>query len=265
MRRATINADRTAEPCKKCVPRQSLGTRVIVTCAIMLLTTSRVWADDSPDFNRQIAPLFVKYCTSCHNANDREGKLVLESYGALLEGGKRGAEVVPGHAGQSRLVRVLSGEGELAMPPKDNEKPKAEEIALITRWVEAGAKGPQGAAVDPMRLVAPKIATTAPVRDGINAVACSPDGHWIAVARYGRVELLSAEDRKLVRTLGDIRGNVNDVAFSADSEKLVAAAGEAGLFGEAQFWNMADGKLLKKFRGHRDSMYAIALSPDGKT
>ena len=126
---------------------------------------------------------------------------MLESYAALLEGGKRGAEVVPGHAEQSRLVRVLSGEGELAMPPKDNEKPKPEEIALISRWVEAGAKGPQGAAVDPTRIVVPKIAPTAPVRDSINAVACSPDGHWIAVARYGRVELLAADSRKLVRTI----------------------------------------------------------------
>ena len=150
------------------------------------------------------------------------------------------------------------------MPPKDNEKPTAGEIAIIKRWVEEGAKGPQGAAVDPTRIVTPKIAATAPVRDPINAVACSPDGHWIAVARYGRVELLAADSRKLVRTLADICGNVNDVAFSADSSKLIAAAGEAGLFGEAQLWNVADGKLLKSFRGHRDNLYAVALSPDGK-
>ena len=236
-----------------------------IALATISPTSSPFAADDAPDFNRQIAPLFAKYCTSCHNGTDREGKLVLESYAALLEGGKRGGEIVPGNLAQSRLLRVLSGEGELAMPPEDNEKPKPEEIALITRWVEAGAKGPQGAALDPKRLVAPKIAATAPVRDSINAVACSPDGHWIAVARYGRVELLSADDRKLVRTLADIRGNVNDVAFSADSGKLVAAAGEAGLFGEARLWNVADGLLLEKFQGHRDSMYAVALSPDGKT
>jgi WD40 repeat protein len=235
-----------------------------IAIALTALPTARVRAHEPPDFNGQIAPLFVKYCTSCHNATDREGKLVLENYAALLEGGKRGAEVVPGHAEQSRLVRVLSGEGDLAMPPKDNEKPKPEEIALIRRWVETGAKGPQGAAVDPTWIVAAKIVPTAPVRDSITAVACSPDGDWIAVARYGRVELLSADSRKVVRTISELRGNVNDVAFSADGSKLVTAAGEAGLFGEARLWNVADGKLVKTFQGHRDSMYAAALSPDGK-
>ncbi|HEY2148620.1 MAG TPA: c-type cytochrome domain-containing protein, partial [Pirellulales bacterium] len=233
---------------------------------IALAATSRSFAaDDAPDFNRQIGPLFTKYCTSCHNGTDREGKLVLETYAGLLEGGKRGAEIVPGNVAQSRLVRVLSGDGDLAMPPKDNDKPKPEEIALITRWVESGAKGPQGAAIDPTRLVVPKITTTAAVRDPINAVACSPDAKWIAVARYGRVELLSEADRKLVRTLDGLRGNVNDVAFSADSAKVAAAAGEAGLFGEARLFNTADGKQLTMFQGHRDSLYAVAISADGMT
>jgi WD40 repeat protein len=237
----------------------------MVLVGIWVLSLAPAFADDAPEFNKQIAPLFVRYCTSCHNGTDREGKLVLESYATLLEGGKRGGEIVPGNVAQSRLVRVLTGEAEPSMPPKDNDKPKPEEIALIKRWVKAGAQGPQGAAPDPTRLVAPKIAATVPVREPINAVACSPDGRWIAIARYGRIELHSAENRKLALTLGDIRGNVNDVVFNADSTKLAAAAGEAGLFGEARLWNVADGKLLQTFRGHRDSIYAVALSPDGKT
>ena len=113
MLRELTLGDRTAEPCRQCVPRRSVGARAVVACATMMFVGTRALAADAPDFNRQIAPLFVKYCTSCHNAADREGKLVLESYAALLDGGKRGAEVVPGHPEQSRLVRVLSGDGEL--------------------------------------------------------------------------------------------------------------------------------------------------------
>ncbi len=232
---------------------------------LVAAASTAVAADAPPDFNTKVLPLFNRYCTSCHNADDHDGKLVLESYADLLKGGKRGAEVVAGHSEQSRLVRVLSGETNLVMPPKDNEKPKPDEVAMLKAWIDAGAKGPQGAVLDPTRLIAPKIAATAPIRDPINAVACSADGHWIAVARYGRVELLAAENRKLVRTLADHPGNVNDVSFSADSSKLAAAAGQAGLFGEAQLWNVADGRLLQKFRGHRDSLYAVTISPDGKT
>ncbi len=244
-----------------------MNYRCIIFCLsalVALLVSPIARADDTPDYNKQIAPLFTKYCTSCHNAADKEGKLVLESYAALALGGKRGSEIVPGHPEQSRLARVLSADGELAMPPKDNDKPKSEEIALIRRWIDAGAKGPQGAELDPTQLVTPKIAVTAPARQAINAVACSPDGQWIALARYGRVELLSA-DRKLVRELKDIRGSVSDLAFGADSKSVAAAAGEPGLFGEARLWNVEDGKLLQTFTGHRDSLYSVAISPDGKS
>ena len=43
---------------------------------------------------------------------------------------------------------------------------------------------------------------------------------------------------------------------------LAAAAGQAGLFGEATLWKVSDGSLIRKFRGHRDSLYAVAISPD---
>jgi len=241
------------------------GLLAILSLSFFACAAAARGANAPPDFNAKVLPVFTKYCTGCHNADDRDGKLVLESYADLLKGGKRGAEVVAGHAEQSRLVRVLAGETDLVMPPKDNEKPKADEIALLRIWINAGAKGPSGSAPDPNNLVIPKIAPTAPVRRPIAAVACSPDGRWIAVARYGVVELLAADSRKVVRTLADHPGNVNDVCFSADSSKLAAAAGQAGLFGEARLWNVADGRLLQKFRGHRDSLYAVSLSPDGKT
>ena len=239
---------------------------LLALLAIIVSNTAAMANDaTSPDFNAKILPVFTKYCTGCHNAKDREGKLVLETYADLLRGGKRGAEFVANHPENSRLLRVLTGDTQPSMPPKDNDAPKPEEIALLRAWIEAGAKGPSGASPDPTVLVIPKHAPTAPVRRAIQAVACSPDGRWIAVARYGAVELLAAETRAVVRTFGDLPGQVNDVAFSADSAQLVAATGQAGLFGEARLWNVADGRLVRTFRGHRDSLYAVALSPDGRT
>jgi WD40 repeat protein len=234
--------------------------------AIIVFSTAAK-ADDAapPDFNAKILPVFTRYCTGCHNAKDREGKLILESYADLLRGGKRGAEFVANHPENSRLLRVLTGDTQPSMPPKDNDPPKPEEVALLRAWIEAGAKGPSGASPDPTVLVIPKHAPTAPVRRAIQAVACSPDGRWIAVARYGAVELLASDTRAVVRTFGDLPGQVNDVAFSRDSAQLVAATGQAGLFGEARLWNVADGRMIRTFRGHRDSLYAVALSPDGRT
>jgi len=219
----------------------------------------------TPDYSTHIAPIFRKYCIGCHNATETEGGLVLESYDALLKGGKRGAAIVPKSADRSRLVGMLTGKAEPAMPPEGNEPPKPEEIALVKAWIDAGAAGPSGAAADPTLLVSPRVALKVKPRASISAAAWSPDGKIIALAGYGAVRLISPETRETLRELPAQRGNVNAVSFSKDGQLLLGAAGEPGLFGEVRLFSIADGKLAGTFTGHRDSLYAAALSPDGKT
>src|SRR5581483_11378224 len=60
------------------------------------------------------------------------------------------------------------------------------------------------------------------------------------------------------------KGSVNALVFSADGEQLFSAGGEAGLGGEVRVWKVADGALLRTIQGHKDALYSIALSPDGK-
>ncbi|MBC7856451.1 MAG: hypothetical protein IAF94_23725 [Pirellulaceae bacterium] len=241
--------------------------RLISTAIVLALCVAPCAAPccaaDTPDYNTQIHPLFTKYCTGCHSDEDHEGKLSLESYGSLLKGGSKGAAVSPGRADQSRMILVLTGKAEPAMPPKDNEKPKPEEIALLRAWIDAGAKGPQGAGPDPTMLVTPQVKLLAPARQVVSAIAVSPLGNVVAIARYGEVELQSLPERKLLFKLGGHRGNVNAVTFSSDGQYVVCAAGEPGLFGEARLWRVADGSLVKVCQGHKDSLYAVRLSPDG--
>ncbi|MEQ8790111.1 MAG: c-type cytochrome domain-containing protein [Pirellulaceae bacterium] len=236
---------------------------------LFLLVCSAAMADapmtqQAVDYNQQVAPLLRKYCSACHNADDREGGLALDSYAALLKGGEHGAVVTAEHSDVSRLVRVLTGEDKPLMPPEGSDGPKQDEIALLARWIDEGAKGPQGAQPDPTILITPKFEPTAPVKEGVTAVAVSPQADVFALARYGTVELRSLKDDKLVRELAGHRGPVNAVAFSEDGKRLVAAAGEPGLFGEARLWNVKSGKLVKLFVGHRDALYAARLDPDGK-
>ena len=99
----------------------------------------------APDYNKQVAPILKKYCAGCHNNDDREGDFSLETYAEIQKGGEHGPAILPGDAKSSRLVRLLTGAAELAMPPEDEAQLKPDEIALITAWVAGGAKGPQGA------------------------------------------------------------------------------------------------------------------------
>ncbi|HVU89972.1 MAG TPA: c-type cytochrome domain-containing protein [Pirellulales bacterium] len=217
-----------------------------------------------PDFHAHIAPLFKKYCLGCHNGDDAEHGLVLETHESLLKGGQGGAAIVPGKSDSSRLLLMLDGRAKPVMPPEGNEGPTKDEIALVKAWIDAGAKGPSGAAPDPTLLVTPKVKVHGTPRQQINAVAISPDGKLAALAGYADVRLIGVESRAGVRKLTGHRGNVTDVEFSKDGARLLTAAGEAGVFGEAIIWNVADGAVLLKIVGHRDSLYAATLSPDGK-
>src|SRR5581483_11697320 len=140
---------------------------------------------------------------------DHEGDLVLDQYQSLLKGGKHGAVIVPRKSEQSRLIKLLTGKTQPIMPPEGNEKPKAEEIALLAAWINAGAKGPVGAEPDPHVIVAPKIKPAANVHVPVSAVVEAPDGKHIAVARHDVVEWLSLPGRTLERKLTGHRGRVN--------------------------------------------------------
>src|SRR6478752_5300353 len=98
----------------------------------------------SPEFAKDVAPIFVKYCSGCHNDNDVEGELSLVSFDKLKKGGEKGAVVVPGRADASLMIRMLTGEVEPAMPPKDEPQPSEAQIGVLRAWIDAGAKGPDG-------------------------------------------------------------------------------------------------------------------------
>ncbi|HVV98907.1 MAG TPA: c-type cytochrome domain-containing protein, partial [Planctomycetaceae bacterium] len=191
--------------------------------------------------------------------------LSLESYSALLSGGDHGPSLLAGDAGSSRMFRMLTGKAKPQMPPKDKPAPNAAEVAVIRNWIDAGAKGPDGAEPDRKTLHTPKIAPVGPVRDAITSVAISPHGTKLAVARFRRVELLSLPNRQKIREWNDHPGKVNAITFSGDGRTLVAATGIGGLVGEARLWNVETGELVRAISGHRDILYAAVLSPDGKT
>ncbi len=219
------------------------------------------------DYNA-VDAILARHCLDCHAAQDPEAKLVMESFDDLMKGGESGAVIVPGKSAESLLVKMIEGKIEREgkkkiMPPGKRKKLEPAEIALIKSWIDAGARAPL--ASKPRELVVPKIAPRGPPRKVINALAYAPGSKLIAVARYGEVELRSAETRATVRTLSGHRGNVNALAFSPDGTQLFAAGGESGVLGETRQWSVADGNLARTFGGHRDAVYAVADSPDGTT
>jgi mono/diheme cytochrome c family protein len=214
----------------------------------------------------QVHAVFAKHCVSCHNARDEEGELVLESYATLMKGGETGPAVVPGKADQSLLVRLIRHEKKPYMPPpKKAPKLSDAEIAIVKAWVDAGAPAGEAGPIALAPAALPKVEPRVAPRKAVNAVAFAAGPKLYAVARYGEVELRSAENRSLVRRLTGHKGNVNAVVFSADGSLLIAAAGYPGVVGDVRVWKTADGSLVRAIEGHKDAVYSVALSPDGNT
>ncbi|WP_298861864.1 c-type cytochrome domain-containing protein [uncultured Gimesia sp.] len=244
-----------------------LTNSILVFSLVLLIGHSDTLqaADTQLDYSKQIAPLFRKYCESCHNVDDPEGKFAIDSYSSLLKGGKHGPALLPGDSKSSRLIRMVKGEAKPVMPPEDSgEKLSLEEIALLVEWIDQGAKGPSGKEPARMKLTVPEIKPTKSVNKPIDFLAWSAANDLIAVARFAEVQILSGNTNKIIHTLKGLPGKVNSVRFSPDGKWLITSSGTTGLFGQAAIWDVSTGKKLKEFVGHRDVLYAAQISPDKK-
>ncbi len=240
--------------------------------ASLLSITSFLTAAPAPvDYAGKIAPLWQEHCVDCHGADEPDGDLNMDSFTALMKGGKTDKAIIPGNAQDSLLVKFLEGrsgkEGKNQfMPPGKKEHLKPDEIAMIRAWIDGGAVAPQAEKKPTDILLSlPKINPAKAPPKAIQSLAASPDGKLLASGQFSRVELLDAATRKPVRTLEGIAGKATVIVFSPDGASLFVAAGDSGISGVAYQFKVADGSLVRKYEGHTDALYALALSPDGRT
>jgi len=100
------------------------------------LTQRRVFAD-------LIQPILERRCAACHGTEKHKADLSVESYDALLKGGKDGPVLVVGKAVDSPLVSrlLLPPDDEDHMPPQGKPQPTLAEIAALQWWIDCGAPG----------------------------------------------------------------------------------------------------------------------------
>ena len=98
-------------------------------------------ADNLIVFADLVHPIVEQNCLSCHNPDKLKGELNLETHAGYLEGGDLGPSIVPGNVDDSEFIfRVLLPEDDDEfMPPEGKTPLNADEIALISWWVESGA------------------------------------------------------------------------------------------------------------------------------
>src|SRR5262245_25244169 len=121
--------------------------RMVRRPTALLLVLLTAWpalsAAESPDFERDIAPLFVNHCLDCHQPNKRSGKLTLSTLADILAGGDQGPALTPGKPADSLLIQRIT-DGEMPPPDAKNVRPlSADQKTALTEWIVAGANWPK--------------------------------------------------------------------------------------------------------------------------
>ena len=119
-------------------------------------------------FTSRVEPIFDDKCVQCHGPQKKKGKLRLDTFDYVMQGGKDGAIVKPGDLKNSELYRriTLPRDNKDAMPAEGKPGLTAAELKVIEFWIASGATESvtaakvKAAAVppEPVKLVVPPLA-----------------------------------------------------------------------------------------------------------
>ncbi|QEC52933.1 carbohydrate binding protein with CBM6 domain [Anseongella ginsenosidimutans] len=124
--------------------RHSLKNKLLAggTLAILLIILAIVFRpEEQVDFSTQVKPILNKHCISCHGGVKQNGGfsvLFREQAMDTTESGK--PAIIPGDAKHSEFIRRLTAEDPEERMPYKNPPLSKEEIDILTRWIDQGAK-----------------------------------------------------------------------------------------------------------------------------
>ena len=110
-------------------------------------------------------------------------------------------------------------------------------------------------------LASPLVATAAPP---VTAVAYSPKGEYVAFGAADEVRLFDADGAPVGKPI-PVEGRVTALAFDPRGRWLAVAHGTAGKSGRVSFHPLDKPSANAGMDAHKDAIYALAFSPDGKT
>ncbi|MFT3932505.1 MAG: DUF1549 domain-containing protein [Chitinophagaceae bacterium] len=116
------------------------------------------------DYNLHVKPILSDKCFLCHGPDKNNGQKAglnlsnPEGAMALLKSGNHA--IVPGNLGKSELyTRIISNDDDFVMPTKASNRALTDyEKAILTRWIEQGAKyKPHWAFIEPVKNKLPEV------------------------------------------------------------------------------------------------------------
>lgn len=113
-----------------------------------------------------------------------------------------------------------------------------------------------------------EIVAELPKNFGRGVPAFSPDGRFLALAHGNTIDIVDVQSRTLIKTIGDYREGISQLAFSPDGSLIAVGGGgieSVSTPASVQVWHIAEGKLIAKFEGHTSGILGLDFLPDGET
>ena len=222
-------------------------------------------------FRTDIAPLLQRRCAACHCEDSAKGGYRLDTFQLLQKAGDGGdAPVLAGKAKESALFKLL-----LAKDPEDRMPQKADalpagEIALVERWLNAGAIYDGG---DPARPLAELVRETflrpAPTHYArpvpITALAFNGDGKRLAVNGYREVTIWDSASGTLTRRIGGMPERISSITWHPKRNLLAVAGGTPGQWGNVALVDVSHGYAVRFLCDLPEMVLSVAFNHDGDT
>ena len=131
------------------LPRFTLSAAALLLLGNFSLVSGAVTAQIAPEqrefFENKIRPILNNACLECHSGEKGKikGGLNLDSRETLLKGGESGPAFKEGNVKGSVIIKAITWEDDLQMPPKKKLSP--EEIEDFKKWIGMGAPDPRDA------------------------------------------------------------------------------------------------------------------------
>ena len=135
--------------------RPSVATNGLIVLAVFCCGSAVLHGADDPaaiaeklpppasmqvDFNRDVRPLFAKYCFNCHGPEKQQAGLRLDVQGDAVRGGDSGPAFEAGKSAGSLLIKYVAGlDPDIVMPPEGTKLSK-DDVALLRAWIDQGVK-----------------------------------------------------------------------------------------------------------------------------
>jgi uncharacterized membrane protein len=202
--------------------------------------------DPATFYGARIAPILRDHCLLCHSAEKHRGGLRLNTYAAIMHGGKDGLVIVPGDPKASELQRRISlpaGDKD-AMPAEGKPHLSAAEVKLIGLWIAAGASAalPRDAIAGAGAVAGPELPSAPDYRPQLQQIAALEASLGLQLVPRSQVPT----DGLILRT-ASFPAHASDAAiarlapvaaFIVDAELARSAITDAALSPLAKFTNL---------------------------